>query len=235
MIQEIFDYLWIKSCLISFDKDDFKNSIDNYLDNNSLVDKSLGYNHFLTCVTNLLDSEEEYFSMSESIIDDVKDIINEYRYEDKILDSTIKSNNIIIRLNKITNLPQKQKTVNIAKYFKKEIDERKIPFALSKSVDNLTTMISRDIVNVYHMLGIVTGEQVEFTNNELACFVSTVNSLLSKNPEFFVVFDNNLDILNSLTINKRNKSHYIKKYTENTIERYKTILEEIRTKKPYTF
>ena len=161
-----FKVLCLKNQLLSLDEMTLS---DIYLnDKDSMVDITINSLKYL------IDNEEEFFYLHNSLINKALYIIGDIKVANKEYINDI--NYIIVKLNEFKTLNTDIKVEKIVEYIEKQSEYRKTYLEL----ETLINSINYDALVVYYLLG---NNFIEYDDKDL--ILASLNYLISLYPEFF--------------------------------------------------
>lgn len=170
MIQEILDYLLIRSVLLNSTSEEMINTINDT--------KTFPY---IIKNINLLMQQEDFILLDKSLQYKVVDILQKFRF-DYIKDKEVNDqmNYIIDRLKTYKEMSYDRKRYLVNEWIKQEAKTRELPWYYH-TIKNLVSLISLDMYYFQRM--IVTDEPFEIDN--VVEYLSLLNIILNKFPDCF--------------------------------------------------
>lgn len=170
MIQEIFDYLLIRSTLV--------NSTSQEIIENA-NDKEI-FSYFVHTISSLM-QQEDFILMDKSLQEKVSDFIQFYRFDyNTNKDLNQEMNYIIGRLCDYKNMSINNRKILMNNWLKQETVYRGLPWYFSTK-ENIFHLISLDIFYLNGMF-LMNGK---FEIDNVIEYLSLINIILNKFPEYF--------------------------------------------------
>jgi len=225
MIQEILDYLLIRSFLLNSNEKEIIDSVTN--------EEEFAY--VLNNIYNLM-QEEDFVLISSHLSDKVLSFISKYRFDYiKNKDYCDKMNYIIGRLHNYKNMSIDRKKYIVNNWIEEESKTRGLPKCYQNGED-LFSLISLDMKYLMGMISI--GEEFVITN--VVEYVSLINIIMNKFPEcfeddhlFLEVARNNLNALKKVPFMKLRYLKMIKDSLNKLNENY-TVSTDVQIEKQYS-
>lgn len=175
MIQEIYDYLWIRNVLISVDANDICNGIT---DKNQFI-------YIVKVISKLLE-REDFPIVFQNAQQKIEDIIQKFRfmYNDKEIVEDI--NYIIGRLNDYRNMRTDRQKHLITEFYYSENKDRNLP-GFYKLLPEYIDLFIRNDAHIFTSFyaNTDTSVAIRLDQNDIINFSSLVNLLMNRYPEFF--------------------------------------------------
>lgn len=170
MIQEISDYLLIRSLLYNSDSEE-------------LIEVAKEKDNYIYILNNIYElmQEEDFIFVDPHLVTNVEDFIYKYRFDynrDKEIND--KMNYIIGRLNDYKNMSDKRKQFIIDNWVQEESQNRNLPFGY-KNLNNLLSLISLDTLYYQGMISIDKPFNIEYVVE----YVSIINIIMNRFSESF--------------------------------------------------
>lgn len=170
MIQEISDYLLIRSLLYNSDSEE-------------LIEVAKEKDNYIYILNNIYElmQEENFIFVDPHLVTNVEDFIYKYRFDynrDKEIND--KMNYIIGRLNDYKNMSDKRKQFIIDNWVQEESQNRNLPF-IYKNLNNLLSLISLDTLYYQGMISIDKPFNIEYVVE----YVSIINIIMNRFSESF--------------------------------------------------
>lgn len=178
MIQEIYDYLWIRKYLMSVD-------IDTILEN---IKKEDNYEEIVTIISKLM-QKEDFLLTYQYLQEKVRTIINENRFNyNQNKDINDEMNYIIYRLNTYRNMSDENKLRLINSFYEEEWKNRNLPLIYKPAINYLDNFIAADsecFVKVFFEYTDKEKQETVYDTTELMPVCATSNLLANEYPEFY--------------------------------------------------
>lgn len=170
MIQEISDYLLIRSLLYNSDSEE-------------LIEVAKEKDNYIYILNNIYElmQEENFIFVDPHLVTNVEDFIYKYHFDynrDKEIND--KMNYIIGRLNDYKNMSDKRKQFIIDNWVQEESQNRNLPFVY-KNLNNLLSLISLDTLYYQGMISIDKPFNIEYVVE----YVSIINIIMNRFSESF--------------------------------------------------
>lgn len=174
MIEEVFNYLIVRSSLTNHTSEELIELVKNKED----------YKFFVDNISKIM-MEEDFILISDDLIDSVSNLVHHYRFDyNKNKEINDQVNYIIDRLRDYKNMSLKHKIDLSNSWISQERENRGLSAKLA-TPENLLSMIALDGTYFYSMINI--GE--EFCIENIMEYLSLLNLLLNR---FHAVFEDNL-------------------------------------------
>lgn len=212
MIQEILDYLLIRSLLYNSDADELIEAIKEKEDFTYVLDN-----------IHMLMQEENFIFVAPHLVFNVSELITKYRFDYiKNKELNDKMNDIIGRLNDYKYMSDKRKQYIINNWIEEESNNRNLPLCY-RNLTMLLGMISLDTAYFQGMINIDKSFDIGYVIE----YVSIINIIMNKfpecfhdNPEFLEITKQNLMILKGNKEISRVDSRMIKRTIKKMQEKY---------------
>ena len=212
MIQEIYDYLWIRNYIPSNTTEAIIEALQIEKDNNH----NTSYVDIVNALAYLIE-REHFLLIDDDFVSKISTIINEFRFDynkDKVLNEKI--NYIIERLNDYSKMSDSRKRYLIKDFYKKEIKDR----CLSHR-SNRMTIDSCILVDCFGYVSAFFETSEKLSIDDLFGFISTINLIISRYPEFFDSEDKKLIVYNIIkesmeaivNLSKKDRKNHVCKST----------------------
>lgn len=225
MIQEIYDYLLIRHILLTNSKEEILEDVNN----KEMFDKTI------SVIANLMQTEDIILVIPE-LQEKVEDMVQKYRFDYCDKNNFEDINYIIGRLKDYNNMSEAAKARLGIDFFLEEYKDRDLSLKYTFHKENIVDMITDDFIVYSSFINIpqCTNNNEPFEiKTEIDYFVSTINLLLSRFPDFYKETNISPYLINILEQIKksRNVKLYSKRYVSRTIDYLNNIEKEKQKEK----
>ena len=210
----------IYKTLIRYVLNDFESSdiLEKYV-----LDKT-SFLEFLFNIKYMMDFDKPYFLVNKRAISKTLDVIAKYRFRDDMKDFYSYINSLIIELNSINNIKDKNKSIKL--YSEYELNTRFLnkgytnTFITNNNIDNLCYGIKTLQDFDYGYIGLLKHDQYDLiTKDNFTEFLGSTNYFLSTSPKLF----EKEDLLKIKDTIKRVDSNYESKLAKKTLRNIKNL------------
>ena len=227
MIQEIYDYLLIRSHYLS-NKEDLLEECSN---------KEV-YDYTVKNISKLM-QEENYLLTSTSIRKNVSDMIQKYRFDFcKSREMCDEVNFVITRLNEYEHMEPGRKRYLVKEWLKKEFKDRNLPY-ICQIPDLLFSAMANEHCLFMTICGYRFNEETsayeydnskEYTEQQIDImnYLQLINLLINRYPAFFYDLEHAENVVINLgEIIKYEKSRLQVRYAKKTLKSFKKLMNDV--------